>query len=203
MTSLIAVIILRTLCIAMNPKPNNNASVRLWTFQQAAVVPAFNGPGSYRASWDETPANWRIAYEWMAQQLAKATNCTATDAPVWCWHSCNGRLGAAPTVGTAAFLLSEHQIGQGMVAVELAVPMELTLLSSYHAWNSFLDFVIVNQRLPRNQRRARRMFAEPIFKHETDDIQAVIPFIEPNWVRSVTELTVEGRDWDSPLLQGS
>jgi hypothetical protein len=186
----------------MNPKPNNNASatVRLWTFQHAAVVPALNGPAAYRASWLETPANWRTAYKWMAQHLAEATSCTATDAPLWCWHSCNGRLGTAPTVGTAAFLLSEYQLGQGMVAVELAVPVEFVLLSSYHAWNGFLDFVIVNQRLPKNHRRARRMFADPLFKHDTDDIQAVIPFIKHAWVRGVTALTVEGRDWDAPIL---
>ena len=47
------------------------------------------------------------------------------------------------------------------------------------------------------------MFAEPLFKHDTDDIQAVIPFIEPAWVRGVTELNVADRDWDSPLLPGS
>lgn len=188
----------------MNPERNTNgACVRLWTFQDAAVVPALKGPGAYRASWAETPANWRIAYEWMAKQLAESTKGAANDAPVWCWHSCNGRLGAAPTVGTAAFLLSEYQIGQGMVAVELAVPVEHVLLSSYHAWNRFLDFVIVNQRLPRNQRRARKMFVEPMFKHDTDDIQAVIPFIEPAWLRGVTDLTVADRDWDTPLLPGN
>jgi hypothetical protein len=189
--------------LPMNPEPNNNeATVRLWTFQQAAVVPALKGPEAYRAPWTETPANWRIAYEWMAKQLAEATKSAANDAPIWCWHSCNGQLNAAPTVGTAAFLLSEYQLGQGMVALELAVPAEFVLLSSYNAWNSFLDFVIVNQRLPKNQRRAQKMFAEPMFKHDTDDIQAVIPFIESAWVQGVTELAVEGRDWDSPLLPG-
>lgn len=166
-------------------------TIRLWTFQQSAIVPGLRGPGTYRASWSETPANWRTAYEWMAQQFATATDCIAPDAPVWCWHSCNGRLGAAPTVGTAAFLLSEYQLGQGMVAIELTVPAEFVLLSSYNAWNSFLDFVIVNQRLPKNHRLARRMFAEPMLKHDTDDIQAVIPFIE---------LRVEGRNWDEPLF---
>ena len=90
-----------------------------------------------------------------------------------------------------------------MVTVELAVPVEFVFLSSYHAWNSFLDFVIVNQRLPKNHRRARQMFADPLFKNDTDDIQAVIPFIEPAWVRGVTELTVAGRDWDAPLLPSS
>lgn len=137
----------------MEPEPNiDDAPLRLWTFQSAEIAPVLKGPGPYRASWDETPANWRIAYKWMAQQLVEATNLTNADAPIWCWHSCNGQLGAAPTVGTAAFLLSEYQLGQGMVAVELDVPKELVLLSSYYAWNSFLDFVIVNQRLPKNCR---------------------------------------------------
>lgn len=44
------------------------------------------------------------------------------------------------------------------------------------------------------------MFADPLITHATDDIQAVVPFIEPAWVRGVTELVIEGRDWDSPLL---
>jgi hypothetical protein len=44
------------------------------------------------------------------------------------------------------------------------------------------------------------MFADPLFKHDTDDIQAVIPLIEPDWVRGITQLKVDGRDWDAPLL---
>ncbi len=140
--------------LPMKTEPKSNATVRLWTFQQAAVVPALKGPVPYRASWPETPANWRIAYEWMAKRLAEATKHTVSDPPIWCWHSCNGRLGAAPTVGTAALLLSECQIRQGMVAVQLAVPLEFVLLSSYHVWNSFLNFVMDNQRLPKDQRQA-------------------------------------------------
>ena len=46
------------------------------------------------------------------------------------------------------------------------------------------------------------MFADPLFKHDSDDIQAVIPFIEAAWVRGVTDLTIGGRDWDDSPLPG-
>ena len=148
------------------------------------------------------PANWRLAYEWMNQRLTDLANRTLSNPPIWCWHSCNGTLGSAPTVATAVLLLSSYQIEQGMVTIELDVPVELALLSSYHRWNEFLDFVITKQRLPKSRRLLQQMFAEPLLKDEHDDIQAVIPFIDPAWVRGVADLSVEGRDWDAPIFPG-
>lgn len=186
----------------LEPNLAGSATVRLWTFQGSEIAPALSAEQAYRALWSHAPANWQIAYQWMAERLAATTGTVFDSAPIWCWHSCNGHLGAPPSVGTAAFLLSEYQLDGGMVAIELDVPVELVLLSSYSDWNRFLDFVIRHQRLPKNRRRAQRMFAEPLLKHDTDDIQAVISRIEPAWVQRVNPLTLAGRNWEEPLLPG-
>jgi hypothetical protein len=87
-----------------------------------------------------------------------------------------------------------------LVTLELIVPVESVLLSSYSHWNEFMDYVLVPGRVPRNSKYARSMLKEPLLKHSVDDIQAVIPYIEPSWVQRIEKLVVKDRDWDEPLL---
>lgn len=96
-------------------------------------------------------------------------------------------------------LLSEYDIEQGIVAIELLVPCEIVLLSSYYAWNEFMDRAIERKRLPTSTRRGRWMFAEPLLKHDIDDIQAVIPWIDPKWICEIKELSLAGRADDESL----
>jgi hypothetical protein len=102
-------------------------SVSLWTFQSAAIAPIL-GQQRYYASWEHTPHNWRIAYDWMAAQMYAALSLDGTAPPVWCWHSCEGRIGAPPTYETAAALMATHEMERGIVTVELAVPERMMML---------------------------------------------------------------------------
>lgn len=136
----------------------------------------------------------------MAEKLRVLAPELSDHAPVWCWHSCGGVRQQPPTVETAIALLSEHDIEQGMIVIELAVPRELMLLSSYYAWNRFLDSAIEKNRLPKSPLRERWMFQEPFFRHSDDDIQAVIPMIDPKWVRRIDGLSVNGRDSNEPAI---
>lgn len=176
-----------------------DSRLRLWTFQSKQVAERLIAGVSHRADWDRTPENFRLAYRWMASKLLEITPELSDDAPVWCWHSCNGNRGHIPTVGTAGMLLSEDEFEQGMIVAELAVPRSKVLLSSYYAWNQFLDVTLVKKRWPRSPLRERWMFEEPLLRHETDDIQAVIPFIEPAWVIRSAPLMIDGREWDEPV----
>ena len=54
----------------------------------------------------------------MAQQLADVTNCTATNAPVWCWHSCMGDVGQAHLDCANIFIVLDSWPG-GRVTDEL------------------------------------------------------------------------------------
>jgi len=138
----------------------------------------------------------------MGARLAEAIKYNCTHAPIWCWQSCNGEHGASPTVGTAKALLSEFQLDQGMISVEMDVPGGFVLLSSYYAWSRFLDRVIVRRRVPVGDRIAGWMFQQPLLKHPTDDIQAVIPYIDSTWVIGTHALRIDGRSWDEPIAAG-
>lgn len=175
------------------------SATRLWTFQRLSVGEHLGRQEHYLASWDWTPCNWRRAYHWMAKCLEQRIGAKLNGAPIWCWHSCNGKLAAPPTAWTARALLSDYDFEQGIEMLTLRVPDELLLPSSYWAWNEFLDFVIVNRALPRSRRWRRSMFRSPLIKHGTDDIQAVIPFIRAEWVEAVQRIVVHERNWDEPL----
>jgi hypothetical protein len=187
---------------------------RLWTFQRDVIHPILESGTRYVPAWEFTPENFRPAYEWMTARMYAALGLNTAAPPVWCWHSC-GRLGRGPTVGTAELLLSEWDIAQGMVTIELEAPAELVLPSSYWIWNEFLGYVLENKLLPADDgdfrayvtkdglpvgyRDSTDMFADPLFKCDDDDIQAVIPYIDPNWIVSMQPLTTADRDWDEPV----
>jgi hypothetical protein len=135
----------------------------------------------------------------MAKCLEQRVGFALEGAPIWCWHSCNGRQGAPPTVWTARALLCDYDFEQGVEMLALQVPEELALLSSYWAWNEFLDHIIVHRALPRRPRSRRRMFQSPLIKHSIDDIQAVIPFICGQWVESVKRVDVADCESDEPI----
>src|SRR5688500_16627248 len=115
--------------------------MKLWTLQRDCV--ADNLAKRYVADWQYTSHNFRAAYRWMTHHLALHVCSVSAAAPVWCWHSCEGELGRGPTVQTAAMLMGDwgYYAHQTRV-VELNVPDELPLLSSYWAWNELLDETI-------------------------------------------------------------
>ena len=90
-----------------------------------------------------------------------------------------------------------------MITVVMEVPGDCALLSSYYAWNAFLDHVIERGRIPVAARMAGWMFQQPLLKHPADDIQAVIPYIDPAWISGINALTIEGRSRDEPICSGA
>lgn len=174
--------------------PTQNV-MKLWTIQHWKVVDALSP--LYRASWDFTPQNFRSAYRWMIHHLAKHSQMDAV--PVWCWHSCNGKLSVGPTVDTASSLIGDWKyFAHQMRVIELDVPHELPLLSSYYEWNQLLDEALETQQTPDFNSPHISMFDSPLIKHDADDIQAVLPLIEKHWVldiRALPETNDSGDDW--------
>ncbi|MEM6473802.1 MAG: hypothetical protein AAF802_29865 [Planctomycetota bacterium] len=124
------------------------------------------------------------------------------DVPIWCWHSCNGIEGACPSVGTFALLMGDWNFyAAGMACLELSVPSELTLLSSYSRWNEAVDDAMDRRADSIDSNIFIDMFDPPLIKNDTDDIQAVVPRIEPEWVVrrwSLPSGHVESLDWHMP-----
>ena len=75
-----------------------------------------------------------------------------------------------------------------MVLVELNVPDELCLLSSYSIWNDALSDFLEHNRITIQESQFSAMFDEPLLKHSMDDIQAVIPYIMSDWIADIRNL---------------
>ena len=73
----------------------------------------------------------------------------------------------------------------GFVLIELTVPSKFVLLSAYSEWNYFLDDVIDGGDVPSKVDK-KKIFVNSVDEDDDDYLQGVIPYIEPEWVRSVT-----------------
>jgi len=173
---------------------------RLWTFQSKEVMSLLATGERFCADWRRAPANWKRPYFWMKEQFTLKTGLEVVHPPIWCWHSCEGVWRGPPTVGTARMLLASDEIQSGMVAMELLVPTQLVLLSSYHLWNDFVEVFFKRRRIPSRRHNSRRLFDTPLLTNDCDSIQAVIPYIDPTWIQRSFDLVVEGREWDEPIF---
>lgn len=169
--------------------------MKLWTLQRDCVAESLYS--RHVVDWKFTPVNWRDIYRWMVHFMSQHLGHEFVDAPVWCWHSCEGRFGSQPTVGTADALMGDwgYYAHQTRI-IELDVPDRLPLLSSYSGWNDLMNSAIESRAVPALDSPFVAMFNPPYFQHEADDIQAVLPYIEPAWVVAVRRLpaTAERRE---------
>lgn len=171
--------------------------LRLWTFQYSRVVDAL-ARGRWVAPWEATPENWRPAYRWMATELDRSLVARglprSSGAPIWCWHSCSTGedaetvVGTPPTGTTAFWLFGSRDACRGLVRLELDVPPDLALLSSYSRFNDVLVEPVPTDAAALAARRT--MFDAPWLDHPHDDIQAVLPWIEPAWLRATEPVVV-------------
>ena len=76
------------------------------------------------------------AYRWMAARLAEKTPAPAgVELPVWAWYRAHGQQRPKPDLRKRGFL----EPGQQGVRMELDVPDELVLLSSFDGWHAVLN----------------------------------------------------------------
>ncbi len=50
-----------------------------------------------------------------------------------------------------------------------------------------------------NEDRWETMFNVPPLKRDDDGIQAMTPYIEPDWITSARPLKTDGRDWTESI----
>ncbi len=88
-----------------------------------------------------------------------------------------------------------------MIVIECNIPDNLVLLSSYARWNEAIDDAMDRKSDSIDGNRFNDMFDTPLFKHDTDDIQAVVPHIERDWITaqwSLPQVESTELDWDMP-----
>lgn len=153
--------------------------MRLWSFQSNRATKKVLRGQVYYAEWTYVYEKWRPAFAWMAREMERRGLPMGGNAPIWAWHSC-GKHGAPPTLLTARALLSDREMEQGIEVLELEVPPNACLLSSYKRWNEFLDSFIDKRKLP-NRASYLDMFDISAVQ-KGDDVQAALPRIERQWV---------------------
>lgn len=88
-----------------------------------------------------------------------------------------------------------------MIVIECNIPDHLVLLSSYSRWNEAMDDAIDRKSESIDGNRFDDMFDTPLFKHDTDDIQAVVSHIERDWITakwSLPQVDSSELEWDMP-----
>jgi len=121
----------------------------------------------------------------MSTQMAERGIDPGEHAPVWAWHSVN-RIGGKPDDLCARALMSDVQLEQGMVLLELEAPDSLALASCYGIWNKILyDFFDGEAS---GAQDAADCFARQLHLRRGrpplyfQSIQACLLFIEPAWL---------------------
>ena len=88
---------------------------------------------------------------------------------------------------------------ESTVVLEIDVPDSIALLSSYWVWNDAVDDMLENNRTTINAERFATMFDEPLIRHDTDDVQAVIPYILTDWIVDMRDLPELDDKWDDAV----
>ncbi len=86
-----------------------------------------------------------------------------------------------------------------MNLIELNVPDELALLSSYSVWNEALDRMLDTSADTVDPQEFGGMFDAPLLKHHDDDIQAVVPRIQSSWIAEIRPLPPTGDNWEEAI----
>ncbi|MCA9179349.1 MAG: hypothetical protein KDB14_33055 [Planctomycetales bacterium] len=132
----------------------------------------------------------------MSDKLAEKLGHAIESPPVWCWHSC-GNPGIGPTVQTALSLFGSSISQVERVTIRLDVPDDYMVLSSYFCWCEILNLVI--EGTPVEQDSLSEMLSEPLMSPEGDDVQAVLPYIDPRWVVAICPLVTANRSTHLPV----
>ena len=173
--------------------------MKLWTFQSADIENLLEKQPVFFAEWKFTPVNWRAAFEWMAAEMERRGIPLEGKAPIWTWQSCQ-TTGRGPTIGTALDSYTDFQLLSGMVLMELEVPEELCLCSTYSGFLRLLDEVIDSGKVLHPEAH-QEMFQIPEVL-DGDDAQAAIPYIRKEWVKDIRSVDIKpGKsDFDPEML---
>lgn len=110
--------------------------IKLWTVRPASDYALLQATGSYTADSNLIMPDRKAAYQWMARCLAEKTPAPAgVDFPLWAWYHAQGNQKSKPDLRRRGHL---EKGGQG-VRIELMLPQEQVLLSSFDGWHAVLN----------------------------------------------------------------
>ncbi|WP_433463177.1 DUF3841 domain-containing protein [Spirillospora sp. CA-128828] len=122
------------------PRPSDrvrrNRPVRLWTVQHSAVLDSLETSGESVGDWARLPvASYRPVYDAMVAEMARrGLDCRGLP-PVWAWLGPDTRDNAVAVTAESLLCPETDEEYARYVVLDLDVPDEMVLLSSYGRWN--------------------------------------------------------------------
>lgn len=118
----------------------------------------------------------KYVYKMITKHARENVSEKFTTFPIWCWYT----IDSAP-------------LNDG-VLIELDVPDELVLLTDYYDWGGSVipyadDYIYSNKKDKESKAQMLKSFKECINPEMfRDDIQAIIPYIDIDWVTNLEDL---------------
>ncbi|WP_433473513.1 DUF3841 domain-containing protein [Spirillospora sp. CA-142024] len=114
--------------------------MRLWTVQHRAVLDSLETSGELVGDWARLPvASYRPVYDAMVTEMARrGLDCRGLP-PVWAWLGPDTRDNAVAVTAESLLCPETDEEYARYVVLDLDVPDETVLLSSYGRWNDFME----------------------------------------------------------------
>ncbi|GII95388.1 DUF3841 domain-containing protein [Sinosporangium siamense] len=166
--------------------------MRLWTVQHHTVPAILETTGELAGDWAKIMvSSYAPAYREMVAEMARRGVDCAGRPPIWAWTGPDTR--DADVVLTAELLLGPTTAEEyaTYVILDLIVPDEIVVLSSYGRWNTYLDAILFGEGPP--------YMDWTIDPHEQDEpgrVQACLPVLKRSWVLNARPF----EEWREPSV---
>ncbi|MGW2160375.1 DUF3841 domain-containing protein [Nonomuraea sp. NPDC001699] len=167
--------------------------MRLWTVQHRMVLESLQDSGELVGDWTRVLSHsCRPAYEEMVAEMARRGIDCAGRPPLWAWPGPDTRDDRVAL--TAELLLNPDgpEEYDRYVVLDLEVPDEFVVLSSYGRWNNFLEEIFF--RGDSSPRMDWSIDQDELDEQADGRVQACLPRVAGPWVLSVRPLEPSSLD---------
>ncbi|MET7338959.1 DUF3841 domain-containing protein [Nonomuraea sp. NPDC005650] len=155
--------------------------MRLWTVQHRAVLESLEDAGELVGDWVRIMVgNYRACYEEMVAEMARRGLDCGGRPPVWAWAGPDTRDNSVALTAEMLLCPQTPEEYARYVMLDLDVPDEAVLLSSYGRWNDFMEAIIMGEESPDMD--------WSIGQEELNGVQACLPRVAAGWVLGVHPL---------------
>ncbi|MFC5824347.1 DUF3841 domain-containing protein [Nonomuraea insulae] len=155
--------------------------MRLWTVQHRAVLESLEDAGELVGDWARIlVGDYRACYEEMVAEMARRGLDCGGRPPVWAWEGPDTRDNNVAITAEMLLCPETPEEYARYVVLDLDVPDETALISSYGRWNDFLEAIIMGAESPHMD--------WSIGQEELNGVQVCLPRVATGWVLGVRPL---------------
>ncbi|GAA3182843.1 DUF3841 domain-containing protein [Nonomuraea roseoviolacea] len=160
--------------------------MRLWTVQHRVVPEALAAAGEVTGDWGRVLSpSYRPAYEEMTAEMARRGLDCAGRPPLWAWHGPDTRDDRVALTAELLLNPATPQEYERYAVLDLDVPDEVVMLSSYARWNDFMETLFLGRGSPAMD---WSIDAEEYGGPAGFRVQACLPRLAAPWVLGVRPL---------------